>query len=211
MSQEKKNIRLLTPTKKSKKISPLASGMIGVAVGISATSLAFFAYLNQNTFSTQAEQIEVNNQNPNDKELLANHDRLSEETDEQSEPDEYHQTQPKINELNNIFKHQAAPAVIQNNQVSNTNNPFDNALGNINQPTPASSANKTSKVESQSKTNTAEKLPQTIKKPVELATSSNSNKEVVIEEKKPTNEDSIETAVANIQLAITRSEKEKIP
>lgn len=205
MSQEKKNIRVLTPTKKNKKISPLVSGIIGVAIGISATSLAFYTYLNQPSFQPiNAADTDSTHSNDN----LSNIDSGVTQADqnEQSEPDEYHQAQPKLNELNNIFKHQQTNSAQATQPVTSSKNPFESTF---NQAQPLS--NKTPQVPPKAepvKKTTTEALPKTIKKPESKPTTANANK---VAESKADTDENIDIPVASVEVSVTRTAKEPAP
>lgn len=222
MSQEKKNIRVLSPHKKSKKISPWMSGVLGITLGIAITSAIFLTYSMSNSPGTITQDAATDLAREDlsvDNITRSNKTQLDESAE--SENDDYHAAQPQIHELTHIFKHQqpqtsnvtAAPN--QATQPAATSNPFENAFGS---PKPATTASST--VTSNTKqphvaaiNHRKPVLPETNKKPEELSKAEQTAARTAVQAKKDKAhvniDENVEVPKASVEISVTRVVKEQ--
>ncbi|QIO07583.1 hypothetical protein [Acinetobacter lanii] len=142
MNQEKqKVIRVLTPTKKTKKVSPIYYGIAGATLGIALTSVLLFSVLGQDakveisqTAEQQPNQKHVENVQNNQRNDSVSADRVQQqanesdlnldENDDNNAHDGFNIPQPKANEINGIFTHKKVEQVKPETQVASNDNPF---------------------------------------------------------------------------------------
>ncbi len=142
MTQEKKVIRVLKPTKKAKKTSPMLFGIIGTAFGVIATSVLLFTFLKEGSNSTAIQT--QNNQSVESIQTVANEmptetlttqsnsqtmtTQSVKQTTEETIDDEhagFNQPQPKLNEINQAFQHKKETPVAVVAEAKPSGNPFD--------------------------------------------------------------------------------------
>lgn len=213
MTQEKKVIRVLKPTKKAKKFSPMLFGIIGTAFGMIATSVLLFTFLKNDTSSTKI-QVQ-NNQQINsvpvatseastESSIAQTNTRNMEQPVEQAteaviddEHEGFNQPQPKLNEITQVFQHKKEPQVVAE-PISGVN-PFDTF--NL-QPKPAIP-------EKTIPTRTNQPVQNMVKATVkpEPMTAKNSPKELQ-KTKAIEKEAEYEVPHATVQIAVTRSVKD---
>ncbi|NHC04897.1 hypothetical protein G9F31_14200 [Acinetobacter sp. 187] len=142
MNQEKqKVIRVLTPTKKTKKVSSIYYGIAGATLGIALTSVLLFSVLGQDakvesskTAEQQPNQQHVENVQNNQRNDSVSADRVQQqasesdlnldENDDNNAHDGFNIPQPKANEINGIFTHKKVEQVKPETQVASNDNPF---------------------------------------------------------------------------------------
>lgn len=138
MTQEKKVIRVLKPTKKAKKVSPMLFGILGTAFGVIATSVLLFTFLKEDS-SSSAIQTQ-NNQSiesspiykTTSETLTAQPPQTLEQSIEhatdvvmEDEHEDFNQPQPKLNEITQVFQHKKQAAVAAVAEPKPSGNPFD--------------------------------------------------------------------------------------
>lgn len=134
MNQEKpKVIRVLTPSKKAKKISPMYFGAAAIAIGAVSISALLFSFskddsnpppMEQNS-TKPIEQDRLNTQHDSTPQVNSS-DIAESDHDAQSDSshEDFNQPQPKLNEITNLFKHKKEEVVQQHPNAS----PFDRAF-----------------------------------------------------------------------------------
>lgn len=216
MTQEKKVIRVLQPTKKAKKVSPMLFGIIGTAFGVVATSILLFTFLkddsNVSPIQTQTEPtVEATSSNTQRSENPFS--KITEQSDDAINSDEhegFNQPQPKMNEITQVFQHKKnAPIVEPVESKPISSNPFD-VFGQ--QANPAPALDSKAKPTNTAKTTQAKlsQLPPTLAKPLtktEQLAAKNSSKELP-KAKLSEKEVDFEVPHATVQIAVTRSVKE---
>lgn len=224
MTQEKKVIRVLKPTKKAKKFSPMLFGIIGTAFGVIATSVLLFTFLKNDTSSTKI-QVQ-NNQQINsvpvatseastESSIAQTNTRNMEQPVEQAteaaiddEHEGFNQPQPKLNEITQVFQHKKEPQVVA--EPKSGVNPFDTF--NL-QPKPVTAATlskpKPAIPEKTIPTRTNQPVQNMVKATVkpEPMTAKNSPKELQ-KTKAIEKEAEYEVPHATVQIAVTRSVKD---
>lgn len=217
MTQEKKVIRVLQPTKKAKKVSPILFGIIGTAFGVVATSILLFTFLkddsNVSPIQTQTEPtVEATSSNTQRSEnpFL----KITEQSNEAVNSDEhegFNQPQPKMNEITQVFQHKKnVPIVEPVEPKPSSSNPFD-VFGQQAKPAPALDS-KAKPTTDTAKTTQAKlsQVPPTLAKPLtktEQLAAKNSPKELP-KAKLAEKEADFEVPHATVQIAVTRSVKE---
>lgn len=216
MTQEKKVIRVLQPTKKAKKVSPMLFGIIGTAFGVVATSILLFTFLkddsNVSAIQTQTEAtVEATSSNTQRSENPFS--KITEQSDETINSDEhegFNQPQPKMNEITQVFQHKKnVPIVEPVEPKPSSSNPFD-VFGQQAKPAPALDSK--AKLTDNAKTTQAKlsQVPPTLAKPLtktEQLAAKNSPKELS-KAKLAEKEADFEVPHATVQIAVTRSVKE---
>lgn len=141
MTQEKKVIRVLKPTKKAKKVSPMLFGIVGTAFGVIATSVLLFTFLKEDSSSTGiqtqnnalVESIPAVPHKPETEALTAQTNSQSmqppvEQSTDAATDDEhegFNQPQPKLNEITQVFQHKKEAPVAAVAEPKPSGNPFD--------------------------------------------------------------------------------------
>ncbi|MBU3845408.1 MAG: hypothetical protein H9855_00235 [Candidatus Acinetobacter avistercoris] len=216
MTQEKKVIRVLQPTKKAKKVSPMLFGIIGTAFGVVATSILLFTFLkddsNVSAIQTQTEAtVEATSSNTQRSENPFS--KITEQSDETINSDEhegFNQPQPKMNEITQVFQHKKnVPIVEPVEPKPSSSNPFD-VFGQQAKPAPALDSK--AKLTDNAKTTQAKlsQVPPTLAKPLtktEQLAAKNSPKELS-KAKLAEKEADFEVPHATVQIAVSRSVKE---
>lgn len=219
MNQEKKVIRVLKPTKKAKKVSPIYYGILGTAFGVIVTSVLLFTFLKDDSITNSNQSISnienVSEQSPpqtsNTSPILSQDDPSNSESDHENGHDGYNQPQPNVNEITNVFKHKPETPVtaVAPKPSSSSGNPFDN-FGQP-KPKPAPVVTHTTKQPTVAQKSLQAKVsepPKTIKKP-EPAVSKPENKiEQTTAKTKAVEKEDYEVPHATVQIAVTRKAKE---
>lgn len=216
MTQEKKVIRVLQPTKKAKKVSPMLFGIIGTAFGVVATSILLFTFLkdgsNVSPIQTQTERaVEATSSDVQRSENPFS--KITEQSDEAINSDEhegFNQPQPKMNEITQVFQHKKNVQIVEPVEPKpSSSNPFD-VFGQQAKPAPALDSK--AKPTDTAKTTQAKlsQVPSTLAKPLtktEQLAAKNTSKELV-KSKIVEKEADVQVPHATVQIAVTRSVKE---
>lgn len=222
MKQEKqKVIRVLKPTQKTKKISPLYWGFGGIAIGVLSVSALLFSSSKESSEAISASQIvnkseleePVNPHNDSSKHVDA------QDTEQANTEDQQHQDvnepKTKLSEIANIFKHKKQETAQANPDAS----PFDNAFTHPKQTESAVKKEETTKlappkiIPKPNSIKTTE-LPKTIQKPSEKNTTAVLTAPVaaVPKVKEPIKDDKkepeVESPRATVQITVTKTVKE---
>ena len=228
MTQEKKVIRVLKPTKKAKKVSPMLFGILGTAFGVVATSVLLFTFLKEDSSSSalqtqnhqSAEAIPAVSAKPMNETLTAQSQsnqslpQAVEQAPEAAMDDEhegFNQPQPKLNEITQVFQHRKEVPVAAVAEPKPSGNPFDTFNSAPKPVTAAAVARPKANLPEKASTSKAAAPAQpTVKaaaKPEPITTAKTATKEPQ-KAKAAEKEADYEVPHATVQIAVTRSVKE---
>lgn len=222
MTQEKKVIRVLKPTKKAKKVSPMLFGILGTAFGVIATSVLLFTFLKDDSSSpaiqaqnNQAvESIPAATSTATAATFTTQTNQLTQDQPTEAAIDDEHegfnQPQPKLNEITQAFQHKKEAQVAAVAEPKPSGNPFD-TFNQQPRPVTATAVSKpkvvsTEKVVPTRATTPAQSTVKATTKP-ELMTTKASPKDTQ-KAKAAEKEADYEVPHATVQIAVTRSVKE---
>lgn len=239
MNQEKqKVIRVLKPTKKTKKVSPLYYGIAGATLGIAMTSVLLFSFLGKESNLSASPvsngvstgQVIESEKKDDPQERLRDtaqieqdgHASDTQENEDNNAHDGFDIPQPKANEINGIFTHKKVEQAQIAPQPATNDNPFGALSGDTKPVKPAIS---TTKPETHSKISSTNQKPTTataLKAQASKSSDTSATKithntkqadvakpEAVTAKQVPKEKESeVETPNATVQISVTTSVKE---